>query len=421
MTLKVQTDRTLIRAEAHSTRYVLLSFAAPESTRASVREPVSVAFVIDRSGSMGGSKIRLALEAVVQALRMLKSSDRFSVVCYDHEIDLVVPATLASAEAVRNAIAQVEQLKARGNTDLGGGWLKGCEELAQHLANGQVARCLLLSDGLANHGITDRAELARHAEELRSRGITTSTIGLGEDFDEVMLEGMARAGGGHFYYVETPVQIGDCLTGEIGEALEIVAHDVAVTVQAPAGATVKTLNRFPIRQDDGRLTVRLGDLASRQEVDVVFGLTFPAGQVGATSRALFSVADQRGAIREPEADTIWTYGDHHANDVQPRNLVVDRAVAKLYAAQATAEALELNRAGRFDEAAARLKATAGRIGEYAGNDPELRAVIESLSERDQVYARPMVAATSKREHFSSISVARMRTADGKARRRPTPE
>ena len=395
MTLKVQTDRSLIRAEGRSARYALVSFAAPESSRASTREPVNVSFVIDRSGSMGGSKIRLAVEAVEQALRMLKASDRFSVVCYDDQIDLVVPSTLATGEAVRNAISQVRQLQARGNTDLGGGWLKGCEELAQHLKDGQVARCLLLTDGLANHGITDSGQLARHAEELRARGITTSTIGLGADFDEVMLEGIARAGAGHFYYVETPVQIADCLTGELGEALEIVARDVTVTVQVSEGVGVTTLNRFAMRDDGaGRFSVRLGDLVSRQDVEVVFRLKFPSGQSAGIARAIFSVTDTRGAIREPETDTIWTYADHLANDVQSRNVVVDRAVAKLYAAQAIAEALELNRARRFKEAATRLRATARRIEQYAGADPELRAIIESLEERDE-RIRPPEGGQSK--------------------------
>ena len=83
MTLNVQTDRRLVRAEGHSARYVLVSFAAPESPHAAKREPVNVAFVIDRSGSMGGSKIRLAREAVVQAPgvgsllgRLLRQRDR---------------------------------------------------------------------------------------------------------------------------------------------------------------------------------------------------------------------------------------------------------------------------------------------------------------------------------------------------------
>ena len=421
MTLNIQTDRTLVRTGGHSVRYVLLSFAAPESPRASTREPINVAFVIDRSGSMGGSKIKLAREAVVQALRMLDSRDRFSVVAYDEQIDVIVPSTLASSEAVRNAISQVEQLQARGSTDLGAGWLKGCEELAQHLQSGQVARCLLLSDGLANHGITDRGELARHAEELRARGVTTSTIGVGADFDEVTLEGMSRAGAGHFYYVETPVQIPDCLAGELGEALEIVARDVAVTVQTDDGVGVTTLNRFPVRQvSEGRMSVRLGDLASRQDVSIVFRLKFPNGQDGHTARAIFGVTDERGAIDERDTDVIWTFADHRANDAQSRNVVVDRAVATLYAAQATAEALELNHAGRFKDATARLEATARRIEQYAGSDPELRAIIASLRERYEVYAQPMAALLSKSEHYGSMNIAMQRDNTGKARRRPTP-
>lgn len=421
MTINVQTDRTLVRVAGSSARYVLLSFAAPESAQASSREPINVSFVIDRSGSMGGSKIRLAREAVVQALRMLRPLDRFSVVAYDDHVDVVVPSTLASSEALRNAVSQVEQLQARGNTDLCAGWLKGCEELAQHLQTGQVARCLLLSDGLANHGITDRGELARHAEELRTRGITTSTVGLGADFDEVTLEGMSRAGAGHFYYVETPVQIPDCLAGEIGETLEIVARDVAVTVQADAGIGVTTLNRFPVDENgEGRISVRLGDLASRQEVSIVLCLRFPDGVCGKTARAIFGVTDARAILSAPDTDIIWAFADHAANDAQARTVVVDRAVAKLYAAQTTAAALEFNRLGRFDEATARLEATARRIEKYAGADPELLAIIASLRERHAVYSRPMMPTMSKSEHFSSTNMARMRESSGKAFRSKRP-
>ena len=109
-----------------------------------------------------------------------------------------------------------------------------------------------------------------------------------------------------------------------------------------------------------------------------------------------------------------------ANDAQPRNVVVDRAVATLYAAQATAEALELNHAGLFKEATARLEATARRIEQYAGSDPELRAIIASLRERSEVYEQPMGALLSKSVHYGSMNVAMNRESTGKARRRPTP-
>lgn len=417
MTVKVQTDRTLVRAAGRSVRYVLLEFAAPESPRTSTRDPINVAFVIDRSGSMGGSKIQLAREAVVKALGMLKASDRFALVAYDHEIDVLVPSTLATGEAVRNAVAQVNQLQARGNTDLGGGWLKGCEQVAEHLQPRQVARCLLLSDGHANQGITDRTQLARHAEELRQRGVKTTAMGIGADYDERLLAGMATAGGGNFYFIESPVQIVDCLTGELGEALEVVARDVAVTVRPAPGVRVETLNRFPVQQDgDGRVSVKLGDLISRQDVSLVLRLTFPAAEEP-SARVVFGVTDAGNALGEPDTDLIWTFADHRANDRQPRNVVVDRAVARLYAAQAQADALELNRAGRYDDATERLAATARRIEKYAGNDPELLAIAEELQERHVVYARLMSPMAMKAEHFASENVSKMRGPMGQARRR----
>src|SRR4029079_10310117 len=86
MTLTVLTDRSLVRAAGGSVRHVLVSFTAPEPARAASRPPVNVSLVIDRSGSVGGQKIDLARQAVVQALRTLRSTDRFSVVSYDHEI-----------------------------------------------------------------------------------------------------------------------------------------------------------------------------------------------------------------------------------------------------------------------------------------------------------------------------------------------
>jgi len=417
MNIQVQADRRLIRTSGNSTRYALLTFTAPEAATSRSRDPVNVAFVIDRSGSMGGEKIRLARDAVVQALRMLRPTDRFAVVMYDNAIDVVVSSTEASAEAVRHAITQVEQIQARGNTNLGGGWLKGCEEIAVHLRHGQTSRCVLLTDGLANEGITDRNNLARHAEQLRSRGITTTTIGLGADFDEGLLEAMSHAGGGHFYFIEQPVQIADCLTSELGEALETVARDVVVTVRPEAGVTVTTLNRFRMEpQQGGGAAVSIGDVVSRQDVALVFKLVFPQGEKGRGTRALFSVSDTGGVLRAVTPDLVWTFGDHDANSAQRRNVVVDREVAKLYAAKAMSEALELNRRGRFEEAGAVLEKTANRIRKYAGADPELLEIVASLHERRPDYSMVMPAMALKQEHYAVSNAMALRSGAGKARR-----
>ena len=158
---------------------------------------------------MSGDKLRVAKAAVAEAIARLGPQDRFSVVAYDDVVDVVIASTAAAGELRRAALERLGTIEARGSTNLGEGWLRGCEQVAGHLLERGVNRCLLLTDGLANVGITDSDELARHAAELRARGVSTSTFGVGNDFDERLLQSLADAGGGHFYYIADAPQIAD--------------------------------------------------------------------------------------------------------------------------------------------------------------------------------------------------------------------
>src|SRR5688572_27819113 len=222
-TITARSDRRFIRSTHRSERFVLVELEAPPAAQKATRDPVNLAFVLDRSGSMSGEKIDLAKRAIETAVDRLLPTDRFAVVCYDERIDVVVEGTSASREAKTNAIERLRAIDARGSTDLAGGWIRGAEQVALGQAAGSggsgvdsVNRVLLLTDGLANVGITDPAELARHASELRARGVTTTTFGVGEDFDEALLQSMADASGGHFYFIENAAQIQDHIATEVG-------------------------------------------------------------------------------------------------------------------------------------------------------------------------------------------------------------
>jgi Ca-activated chloride channel family protein len=227
--LRVRTDRTPIRSTHRSERFVLIELDAPAATAERHREPVNIAFVLDRSGSMGGRKIELARKAVEVAIDRLLPEDRFAVVAYDDRIDVVVESTPASREAKDGALRRIRDIDARGSTNLGGGWLKGAEQVALHQAaagGGGVHRVLLLTDGLANQGITDPAELARHAGELRARGIGTSTFGVG-DFSDTLLQGMATPAAATSLHRAARADHRPHRQ-RVGELLEIVARDAAI-------------------------------------------------------------------------------------------------------------------------------------------------------------------------------------------------
>lgn len=423
--LVVRPDRRLIRAHGRSERFLLVDVVAPTVAPdpARRRPPVNLAFVLDRSGSMGGhNKLSLAKQAVLEAIHRLDPQDRFSVVTYDDQVDVVVAGTQATPAARQLAAERLRSIRERNSTDLHAGWLTGCEQVAQGIAAEGVNRVLLLTDGLANRGVTDTDGLATLAYDLRRRGVTTSTFGVGTDFDESLLQAMADGGGGHFYFIGDVAQMRDHITSEVGETLEVVAREVVLDLTLPESVRLEPLSPFRVEQSPGRARVYLGDMLSGQVLSIVLRITFDFGEVGREVGIVVRVADRDGAFEAarpaPAPVTVaWSYADLAANDVQPRDREVDRAVARLFAERARQEAVSLNRQGRYQESADRLAGVRRRVEAYAGSDPELLEVVHGLAEEAPAYSAAMPEMDLKRRHFAASNAARMRTQDGKSMRR----
>ncbi|MCX7800626.1 MAG: VWA domain-containing protein [Fimbriimonadales bacterium] len=206
---RTSNDHLIVEATLHEDdhdRLILFRLETIDRSDLEPAEPLRIALVIDRSGSMSGEKLEIAKQAALEMVRSLGAEDRVGVVVYDDTVDLLQELA-APGKLVASKISRVQS---GGCTNLHGGWLRG----VHLLPNG--GHVVLLSDGLANAGLfTDAEGLANEAARARrEHGVTTSTIGIGMDFDERLMARMADEGGGMHYFARTAASIRQAFENE---------------------------------------------------------------------------------------------------------------------------------------------------------------------------------------------------------------
>ena len=193
------------------------------------RTPLSIALVIDRSGSMAGGKLQAAKDCARDLVNRLHPQDEVSVVVYDNKVQVVLPL-ISVAQARTSLEAVLACIDCGGSTDLHGGWLAGAQQLAPRTGQGRMCRVILLSDGQANHGITGEDEISQQVRLLANSGVTTTTVGIGSGFNESLMTAMAVAGQGNAHYGDRAEDLAEPFDAEIGLLAHLAWRDVKVQI-----------------------------------------------------------------------------------------------------------------------------------------------------------------------------------------------
>lgn len=346
--------------------------------------PINLSLVIDRSGSMKGDKIEYVKEAAAGLVRRLGEKDTLSVVAYDDVIEIPIqPERVKDKDTMVRAI---RALTARNMTNLSGGWLQGCQFVAETRADDQVNRVLLLSDGLANQGVTEPGKLAAMTRQKRSEGITTTTMGVGEGFNEDLMTRMAVEGGGAFYFIDSPDKAPEYFNEELEDLLNVVGQNLTVTFEI--NKHVKGVNQlydYPFEQRGDALLYRLGDLYSEEERYQVFELTLAPLKKGETKLGTVTISfdemleDEIRCYEEAIEIVVQALPEKQIKVKLP-NVDVEKVALIQRAARTREKAVELADAGRFEEAAKLLKEMADLIDASEIEDEELQKVQDMLRE-----------------------------------------
>ena len=351
--LKIEmfTERAKLSAGREQTVDVLIRVTPPEPTatdEARRRPALNLSLVLDRSGSMGGAKMERAREAAAYCIEQLLTTDRISVVVFDDKIEVLIPSQLAeNKSALKEMLAHIY---ARSSTALHEAWVRGGIQVSEHLADGAINRVLLITDGQANIGLTNTDEIVTQALNLNARGVSTSTIGIGADFNEDLLLPMAQAGGGNAWHVEHADDMQRIFAVELEGLIAQVGHTVTLSLVPSDGARITDLlNDFELNET-GRY--KLPNLQAGAPLEVVVQVRVPAQGAGTRLRLLdlkLGYTPQEAKSAEVVRNFLEVEFAPEASVAElPQDAAVVKAVQMLMNARARREAMAYMDAGNYD-------------------------------------------------------------------------
>ena len=357
-TISAAFDRNLFWKGGQSVRYLTARLKAErtDDQRPTERTPLNIALVIDASGSMTGGKLEAAKQAALGLAERLSPRDRLTVVSFASDVVVhldAVPATAKNAVRIRS---EVSGLETRGMTCLSGGWFAGvdCAARIAEKDTSLTARVIILSDGHANEGITDPEELREHAGELRLRGVLTSTLGIGDGYDEHLLRGIAENGGGRLHDAELAAEISTVLLGELDDILGTLVENTQISLLAPASVKVEAIGPVSTEAPGRHTTVTMGPVQNAVERLAVFKVICPEAQ--RSDRLTFEIVahgravDDGSALTADTGPVVLTSAGSRTNSAQDRNEELAQIVARTWSAHIVSRAARMNRDGAFRDA-----------------------------------------------------------------------
>jgi len=353
--VKLMPDREIILKGSPQEVILKIDLSAVAERKKSHRTPLNLAVVLDKSGSMAGAKLEKTKQAAMQLVDRLTPNDVFSLVIFSDEARVLVPAQkVTDKDALKE---KIEGIQADGSTALYAGVKLGADQIEEYLSSKRINRVILLSDGLANVGPSTPRQLRRLGSELAERGITVTTIGVGDDYNEDLMAGLAEASDANYYYVQDTEKLPQIFAKELGEMLEVAARDVRIEITCPDGVTPLGFIGRPEKFESQKASVNLSQFTAGQTRYLLLRCRVDGGQPEIARVKVNYTDELNGGTVETTDDLakVRFTDDQSASDKSVNGAVVAQKELMLTAV-AKDEAMVQADAGNYKQAAKILAA-----------------------------------------------------------------
>jgi Ca-activated chloride channel family protein len=315
------------------------------------RPQLNLALVMDTSGSMENEPIAAARTAALAMLDRMLDGDRLSVTIFHTTAEALVPSTILDPVTRKDVRKRIEQIEARGTTDLAAGLSVALGQLGVGITADSLNRVVLLSDGVPN----DAAAIPNLILQATAMHAPIAALGFGIDYDETLLGGIAMQTGGSFRYLDEPDEVAQVFDEEVVRMTQLVGRNLQLSLQPGPGITLEEIPGFASTLSGAIRYVTVGDLAAGETRDIIVPMTVPGRRDG----AVLELVDANLAFEDVAGASGWQKRDafvavHASSDAAAVaasvKLDLDLALVRAVAAGSMLQAIALARSGQLEAA-----------------------------------------------------------------------
>ncbi|HEY73678.1 MAG TPA: VWA domain-containing protein [Thermoflexia bacterium] len=385
--LTVQTNKTTFPATGGQQLVYLLIEAMPTGAVANVQMPLNFSLVLDHSGSMSGAKLTSLKEAAKLAVDRMGPQDMLSIVVFDDKVKIIAPSQpVADPTSLKQ---QIDGIRDGGGTEMSRGMRKGLEELQKGAGPNRVSRMLLLTDG---ETFGDEDACRRLAADAGAQSIAIAALGLGEEWNEELLDNIAETSGGSSDFIPAgqPEAIGNTFEQHVLAAQATVVQNAEMIMRLVGGIMPRAVWRVtPLiaklghrALSDRDVQVTLGDMDREQGQSVLIEMLIPPRQPGtyriAQAEVSYNVATTGLVGEKAKTDIVLDFTADPAQATETNPYVMN-IVEKVTAHKLQTRALDEAAVGNIAGATQKLRAAATRLLELG--EEELAQTASREAER----------------------------------------
>jgi Ca-activated chloride channel family protein len=398
--------------------YCLLKLRAAEAMVPQSSLPLNLCLVLDRSGSMSGEKIERLREATYQVIDMLQPQDHISIIAFSSRLEVLVPSQPIGEYAERVALRdKVSRVRADGGTNMAPAMEAGLLELRKLMNPGAsptqalVNRLVLLTDG-----ITEKEKRClQQAEHSAQLGIPITALGIGKDWNDKLMEQIAKESNGEADYIASADQIRQHFTRAVQQMQAVALQHALMRIRPSLNIEVRSVYRAhplitslkPSVGPDREMLATLGEIERGHGQTLLVEFVVPQRAAGSYRIAQIEVeydVPQLGLTRQiAMLDVLLNYS-HDTGAIPPLDPDVMNIVEKTSAFKLQTRALEDLDAGNIPGATQKLRGALTHL--LNQGDTDLAATVQQELENLEK-GRVMTSEGRKTIRFQSGKTVRL--------------